>query len=431
MGFMSVPGRFRSGLSTLRRLAVVVAAATLAAFAPVSGALAEAPTAAVATPDAPTPERRVMNQRVFDRTWEEVRRGYYDPKLHGVDWAAARGEYRPQALAATNDADLYRVLDRMLGLLDDSHARAMSPAVTRRQDALRRRRPVLGVTLSPDREGAWRIERVREGSPADVAGVQIGWRLEAGARGWSPDLELVDGEPLSLDFTDEAGAIRAVELTPRIMDPLPPFVADASRPGVLVLRVEGFEPGLGDWMGARLAEVTPDTEVVVDLRSNPGGLLREADAVLSCFLPDRSMWAVRTMRSGRAVNMRIQRGCGDLEAPAPNSLAVLVDGASRSAAELTPAALQEFGRAVVVGAKTPGAVLISQNTTLPDGGRLSLSRADFVTARGVRLEKRGVTPDIVVEATSEDRLAGRDRALDAALAALQAERTEAAASPTL
>lgn len=430
MGFMSVPGRFRSGLATPRRLALAVAAATLAAFAPVSGALAEAPTAAVSAPVAPTPERRAMNQRVFDRTWEEVRRGYYDPKLHGVDWAETRSEYRPQALAAPNDADLYRVLDRMLGLLDDSHARAMSPAVTRRQDALRRRRPVLGVTLSPDREGAWRIERVREDSPADVAGVQIGWRLEAGARGWSPDLELVDGEPLSLDFTDEAGAIRAVELTPRIMDPLPPFVADASRPGVLVLRVEGFEPGLGDWMGARLAEVSPDTEVVVDLRSNPGGLLREADAVLSCFLPNRSMWAVRTTRSGRAISMRVQRGCGDLEAPAPNSLAILVDGASRSAAELTPAALQEFGRAVVVGARTPGAVLISQNTTLPDGGRLSLSRADFVTARGVRLEKRGVTPDIVVETSPEDRLTGRDAALDAAVAALQAERAAAGASPT-
>lgn len=394
-----------------------------AALAETSGA------ATVATPTSPSPERRAMNERVFDRTWDEVRRGYYDPKLHGVDWEAARTQYRPQALEAADDGDLYRVLDQMLGLLDDSHARAMSPSVVRRQDDQRRRRPVLGVTLSPDREGAWRIERVRAGSPAETAGVQVGWRLQGGARGWSPDLELVEGRALSLDFTDPGGAVRTLELTPRVMDPLPPFVADASRPGVLVLRIEGFEPGLGDWMGARLAEVTPETEVVVDLRSNPGGLLREADAVLSCFLPTRAMWAVRTPRSGRQIKMRIRRGCGALEGPAPNPLAVLVDGASRSAAELTPAALQEFGRAVVVGVKTPGAVLISQNTSLPDGGRLSLSRADFVTAHGVRLEKRGVTPDIVAEPEPQDRQGGRDTALEAAVAALQAQRADAGTGP--
>lgn len=421
-------------MSALRLLTRLVPAFAVLAFAGAASAFGGPP--AVAPLDGATasssaqvvaPQRLRMNERVFDRVWNAVSRSYYDPKLHGVDWAAARAEYRPQALAAADDTSLYRVLDQMLGLLDDRHARALSPAAVRRQDDQRRRRAVLGLTLDPDRDDGYRIERVRPGSPAEAAGVQVGWRLERGARGWSPDLDLRDGVSITLDFTDEAGAARPLELVPRLMDPLPPFVADASRPGVLVLRVEGFEPGLGDWMGARLVEVSPETEVVVDLRANPGGLLREADAVLSCFLPTRTTWAVRTARSGRAVTMRIGRGCGDLAAPAPNGLAVLVDGASRSAAELTPAALQEFGRAVVVGEKTPGVVLISQNTNLPDGGRLSLSRADFVTAQGVRLEKRGVTPDIVAAPTPDDRRAGRDAALDAAIAALRAERAAAPA----
>lgn len=421
-------------MSALRLLTRLAPAFAVLAFAGAASAFAE-PSAVVpldaATPQSSVPviapQRMRMNERVFDRVWTSVSRSYYDPKLHGVDWAAARADYRPQALTAADDTALYRVLDQMLGLLDDRHARALSPAAVRRQDDQRRRRAVLGLTLDPDRDDGYRIERVRAGSPAETAGVQVGWRLERGARGWSPDMDLRDGVPITLDFTDEAGAARPLELVPRLMDPLPPFVADASRPGVLVLRVEGFEPGLGDWMGARLAEVSPETEVVVDLRANPGGLLREADAVLSCFLPARTTWAVRTARSGRAVTMRIGRGCGDLAAPAPNGLAVLVDGASRSAAELTPAALQEFGRAVVVGEKTPGVVLISQNTNLPDGGRLSLSRADFVTAQGVRLEKRGVTPDIVAARTPDDRRAGRDAALDAAIAALRAERAAAPA----
>ena len=107
-------------------------------------------------------------------------------------------------------------------------------------------------------------------------------------------------------------------------------------------------------------------------------------------------------------------------------MAVLVDANSRSAAELTPAALQEARRAVVVGAPTAGAVLISQETRLPDGGRLSLSRADFVTSGGVRLEKRGVTPDLSAPLTLEDRRAGRDPGLEAAVAALAGTQADAA-----
>jgi carboxyl-terminal processing protease len=63
-------------------------------------------------------------------------------------------------------------------------------------------------------------------------------------------------------------------------------------------------------------------------------------------------------------------------------------------------------------------VLISQDTRLPDGGRLTLSRADYITAGGVRLEKNGVEPDILATRSAEDLRAGRDPALDAAIRAL-------------
>ena len=171
-------------------------------------------------------------------------------------------------------------------------------------------------------------------------------------------------------------------------------------------------------MGEQLAQVDPAADIVLDLRGNPGGRLAEADAVLSCFLPSDRVWATRTARSGQRVALRTVGGCGDLQQPVSNRIAVLVDGRSRSAAELTPAALQEAGRALIVGEQTPGAVLISQETRLPDGGRLTLSRADFVTSGGVRLEKRGVTPDLAAEVSPADRRAGRDPVLDAAIAAL-------------
>ena len=398
------------------------------------GILAVGPVRAdtVSTPSATTPivsnavpdrARARLNQRVFDQVWNEVRRDYYDPWVHGLDWRAIRETYRPQAIAATGDGALYRVLNRMLDLLDDDHAGVAPPAAARRQDLLRERHPIMGVTLFPEGEGVYRIERVRAGSPAEDAGVRVGWRLRPAENVWSPDLDVVEGQAVPLRLVDDTGALHDVSVTPREMDALPAFIADRSRPNVLVLRVERFEPGLGRWMGDQLSGVPANTSVVLDLRANPGGLLMEADAVLSCFLPDRMAWATRTSRSGRSSTLRVRPGCGSLAAPAANPLAVLVDKSSRSAAELTPAALQEAGRAVIVGEKTAGAVLISMDTELPDGGRLTLSRADFVTRGGVRLEKRGVAPDVTVAQAEEPASLGvADPALEAAVATLRQRR---------
>lgn len=394
----------------------------------------DATTVSVDAPARPSRERARMNQRVFDRVWSEVRGQYYDPALHGVDWNGARRSFRPRALAAPDDRALYRVLGEMLALLDDDHAGASAPAVARRLDTLHEPRAAIGVTLrpDPDQPGHYVVEAVRDGSPAEASGVVPGWRLDTtGAGAWSPELDVIEGQAVTLAFSDPEGARRSLTLTPRIMQPRPSFMADLSRPGVAVLRVNAFDPGLGDWMGRQLAALPPETDVVLDLRGNPGGRLLEADAVLSCFLPRDLAWATRTTRSGRAIVLKTAGGCGDLETPAANDVAVLVDANSRSAAELTPAALQEAGRAVVVGEPTAGAVLISQDTRLPDGGRLSLSRSDFVTAGGVRLEKRGVTPDLAASAPDGES-DGSDPVLDLAIAALapalpsQARTAEAA-----
>ena len=365
--------------------------------------------AAVAAASGPSEERRRMNARVFDRVWTEVRRDYFDPNLNGVDWDAARERFRPQALEATNDGQLYAAVNAMLDLLDDAHAQAASPASRRRIDAQGRDRPVLGVTLARD-DGGFVVTAIREGSAAEAAGVRTGWRLITDDGAWTPDEDVVADRAVRLSFLDPEGVRRDFELMPRIMAPVPTFVADRSRPGVLVLKVRAFEPGLGRWLGAELAGLPADVDVVLDLRGNPGGRLYEAEAALGCFLPRAVPWAWRSGRDQARKLMTTAAPCGQLEAPIENDLAVLIDGASRSAAELTPAALQESGRALVVGVASPGAVLISADTDLPDGGRLTLSRADFVTVSGVRLEKRGVTPDVAVQSA--------DAALDAAIAAL-------------
>ena len=274
---MVLPAR-RAFLSVIA--SVVLLSGT--AFAPATAAAQQA----VEAPAAPSRDRVRMNGRVFDTVWNAVRRQYYDPNLHGVDWNAARETWRPQALAAADDRALYRALSAMLDLLDDDHAGAISSAVARRQDQLRTRRAVMGVSLAREDGDEWRIESVRGGSPAEEAGLQPGWVLQTiDGQSWGVDFDVEEGRALQLDLKDEAGALQRVSVVPRVMDPIPAFSMDASRPGVVVLRVEGFESGLGRWLGQRLADLSPDTDVVIDLRGNPGGLLLEADAALSCFLP--------------------------------------------------------------------------------------------------------------------------------------------------
>lgn len=68
------------------------------------------------------------NGRVFDKVWSLVAGRYWDGDMRGVDWNAAREDYRPQALAAADSAGLYRVINQMLGRIGDSHVYARSPA---------------------------------------------------------------------------------------------------------------------------------------------------------------------------------------------------------------------------------------------------------------------------------------------------------------
>lgn len=81
-----------------------------------------------------------------------------------------------------------------------------------------------------------------------------------------------------------------------------------------------------------------------------------------------------------------------------------------------------------MGRKTAGAVLIAQETDLPDGGRMILSRFDFITIGGTRLEKQGVIPDLEAETSPGDRRAQRDPAMDAAVEAVSARRAAASAA---
>lgn len=398
----------------MRRLVIGFLAA-LALAAPAPAALAQA--APVAASAQAADRQTQMNARVFDAVWNRVRVSYYDATYGGLDWEAVRTRYRDTAIAAPETPELYRVLVAMLAELGDAHAAVLTPTQARFESRRDEARPVMGITALKVGQ-RYVLADVRRGSPAEQADIELGWELRSlNGRPWFSGAPLTAGTPVSLEFVDQAGTVRPVSITPRLMAGKPLHEARWAAPGVLVLTFDEFDRGVAGWIDKELDRAPPGTRLILDVRSNRGGLVAEARAVLACFVPKGSTWAISRSRNAAPYEMKVSGGCTPFQGP----LAVLVSGASRSAAELVPGALQVAGRATVVGRQTSGNVLISMQSRLPDGGRFNMSVQDVRLANGRRLEHIGVAPDVEAFTTLADRRAGRDPAMDAAVRVVMAQ----------
>ena len=159
-------------------------------------------------------------------------------------------------------------------------------------------------------------------------------------------------------------------------------------PAIARVAVPAFTRGVGREVRAALS-AHPDG-VVLDLRGNQGGLLDEAVETASVFLADGPVVSY-TRRGGETVALDAV-GEGDEQVP----LVVLVDGGTASAAEVVAGALQDRGRAVLVGSRTFGKGTVQEPRTLADGSALALTVARYRTPAGRSLEGSGLEPDILV-----------------------------------
>ena len=155
--------------------------------------------------------------------------------------------------------------------------------------------------------------------------------------------------------------------------------------------------------------------LILDVRSNPGGLLVETAQTADMFL-DGGTILVQVDRDGNEQVFDAQPGrFTDLP------VAILQDEFSASGSELLAAALQENGRAIVVGANSFGKGTVSHARDLSNGGAVYVSIARWLTPDRNLIEGRGVIPDIEVELTIEDIEERRDVALFRAIDALRAQ----------
>lgn len=166
-----------------------------------------------------------------------------------------------------------------------------------------------------------------------------------------------------------------------------------------------------------------DAGLIMDLRNDPGGFLEAAIDIAGAWAERRVVVRERT-NDGRIVEHRTS-GLARLQTL---PTVVLVNRGTASAAEIVAGALQDYRFATVVGEQTFGKGTVQHLTSLRDGSAVKLTIAEWLTPSGRSIEGGGITPDIIVELTKEDRVAGRDPQMQRALQVLD-ERIAASRQP--
>lgn len=258
----------------------------------------------------------------------------------------------------------------------------------------------VGTGLWVRRIGGGRIQiaRVQDGSPAQRAGIRVGDVLDsidsvrctglavtevvADLRG-----DNVPGSTVTL-AVQRADRDWTVTMKRATLATEAVTVSSPDGPqGPTDIAIDAFTLGTGKQVQAAVAAAGHG--VLLDLRGNSGGLVKEAVAVASAVL-DGGLVATYDVH-GKQQALYAAAG-GDTAKP----LVVLVDGGTMSAAELLAGALQDRGRAVVVGSRTFGKGSVQMPSTLPDGSVAELTVGHYRLPDGREVDGRGIEPDVQV-----------------------------------
>jgi carboxyl-terminal processing protease len=155
--------------------------------------------------------------------------------------------------------------------------------------------------------------------------------------------------------------------------------------------------------------------LIVDMRNNPGGYLDTAVDMSSYFLKDRGSIVKQKDKHGQILDIKATNNPIYTEAP----MIVLVNGSSASASEIFAGAMQDYGRARLVGEKTFGKGSVQELQDIGNGAAVRITVAKWLTPKDRAIDKEGIKPDVEVKLTDEDYTAGRDPQLDKAMELLK------------
>lgn len=282
----------------------------------------------------------------------------------------------------------------------DPYSRYVPPLEAGEDREERTGRAGIGIAFEQRGQAIHVSEVIRDG-PAAAAGIRPGDLVVAidgeSVKGW--DAASVAASVAGPEDTSFTLAWRGRDGKPResafVRVLVPPETVFGERSTeLLVVRITGFnnttDTHLAHTLQDGLAGERPPDGIVLDLRGNRGGLLRQAVTVADTFLPDGLV--ASTVGRAPDANHIWTSIPGELAEGVP--VIVLVDGRTASAAEVLAASLADRGRAVVVGSSTYGKGLVQTIAPLPDGGELFVTWSRILAPRAWPIQGLGVMPQI-------------------------------------
>lgn len=347
---------------------------------------------------------------MLDEAWQIVNREYVDSTFNQTDWLAVRQDLLSRHYSSA--AEAYLALRQALNRLDDPYTRFMDPdqfeALTNQTSG---ELSGIGVRLQLD-EASQTLTIIEpiENSPASKAGLQAGDRILAidgrSTQGMTVKQasDLIQGEvgsKITLKIERSGNRPFDLDMTRALIEV--PNVSHAVRQEggskIGYIRLTEFSGHAPDQMRHAINELLDQgvNGFVLDLRGNPGGLLQASIEISRMWLDTGAI--VRTVdRSGHSEEVAANH-----TALTQLPLAVLVDGNSASSSEILTGALMDNHRAVVVGSQTFGKALVQSVHSLSDGSGLAVTVAHYYTPAGTDISHRGITPNVAVGLTDQQR----------------------------
>ena len=371
-------------------------------------------------------DHRAEWKQVFEESWRVMKHRFYDPKMHGVDWDRVRAIYEPLMPYVADQEEMHNVVSQMIGELNASHTGISAP----RRSEVETRHP--GFEMEPDPSGFYKVSLIYKNGPADkdYVKIKVGDYVLA-----------VDGQPLKAGDTyyelyyTTAG--RKYEFTvnskPSLEGAWKTKIVPVSPSGYSTLRyekwvddrramVERLSRGEIGYLHIRqmnaeslrrfqkdLARDHFKKALIIDQRFNPGGGI---DQELLQILSQRQYQYTR-LRDSVVVTRPLRAFFGPM--------VVMQNERSTSDAEVFPQGFKDLKLGKVVGVTTYGAVIGTGSYSLMDGSTIRTPSNGLWTMRDINLENYGVKPDVYVDNTPEDYLAGHDPQLERAVQVLQEE----------
>lgn len=293
----------------------------------------------------------------------------------------------------------------MVDALGDRWSHYLSPAQRAALEKVRQNAYVgIGITyLRTEDPPAMEIVEVKEGGPAQEAGLVLGERIvavdgeeltEENFEDLAASVSGREGEKLTLAVLGTDGIRREVELARRQIED-PPVEYALLEDGVGYVRLENFYQNAASSTQDAVEDLIKQGArgLLFDVRANPGGYVSELTDLLDYLLPEGPIFAEHS-KDGPTRVTQSDAACVDLP------IAVLMDENSYSSAELFAAQLRESANAPLIGKQTVGKGYYQQGFVLPNGGMLNISTGMYTTGNGTSLIGVGLMPDYEVEEPS-------------------------------